>query len=427
MADQEIIETSETRATEAEKIETPAILADEFEYISLLGEGANGKTWLARNLETNQKVAIKALKLSQVDNNKSFELFQREGELLASVHIKGVPQFYKNVVSPDGNDCFIVQEYVSAPSIQSYLKPELGEDEVGLEKEIPNRIFTEREVISLFKPVCKILMALHKMYTPPIVHRDIKPSNIMCEMPENAADIRLNPFLIDFGAVANPQNKSSSSTIAGTYGYMAPEQMLGNCSVQCDYYALGATALHMLTGVPPYEIDSDVFRLKYNEALDKHAPQTSQNMRKFIGNLLEPEPAKRVKDIDEVIRQLDNIDCGRDPEYTPDSEGTADNEPKGFLAKLKARRQTDLLTPNSRWVKVPGIVRTYSTHNGQVCLEYTFESKSTLFTKSRLYVGLYPKSRLPSNQQDTYKTPFPCQVAYEPSNPRICVIQSINV
>ena len=411
---------------EQEIIETPKILADEYEYISLLGEGANGKTWLARDLNTNQKVAIKALKLSQVDNNKSFELFQREGTLLASVHVQGVPQFYKNVVSSDGNDCFIVQEYVSAPSIQSYLKPELGEDEVGLESEIPNRIFNEHEVINLLKPVCKILWALHKTYTPPIVHRDIKPSNIMCEMPEDAAHVKLKPFLIDFGAVANPQNKSSSSTIAGTYGYMAPEQMLGNCSVQCDYYALGATALHMLTGVPPYEIESEVFKLKYNEALDKHAPQTSQNMRKFLGNLLEPEPAKRIKDIDEVIRQLDNIDCGRDPEYSPDQDAAlATNEPQGFWARLKAKRQTDLLTPNSRWVKVPGIVRAYSTHNGQLCLEYTFESKSTLFTKGRLYVGLYPKMRLQNFQQEKFQPPFPCTVAYEPSNPRICVIHAL--
>lgn len=398
------------------KIQTPQILASEFKYIKLLGEGANGKTWLAENILSGQKVAIKSLKLSQAENNKSFDLFKREAELLASVHIQGVPQFHKSIITPDGNDCYIVQEFVSVPSIQDYLQKEVKEN--GLKE--PKRIFTEKEVIALLKPLCKILFALHKMYTPPIVHRDIKPSNIMCEMPINAQNAKLKPWLIDFGAVANPQNKSSHSTIAGTYGYMPPEQMLGDCSVQCDYYALGATALHMLTGIPPYEIESDVYKLKYNETLEQYAPQTSKQMRKFLGNLLEPDTSKRIKTIDELLKQLDNIDCGYEPEYTPETNALIPNNDK--------KRKKNILIPNAKWIKVPGIVRTYSTHYGQKCLEYTFESKSTLFSKSRAFVGLFPFEQLPDVQQNRKLTPpFPCTVAYEPSNPRICIIHSIDI
>ncbi|MBQ8035831.1 MAG: serine/threonine protein kinase, partial [Proteobacteria bacterium] len=63
-------------------IQTPPELAHKYRYIDLLGEGANGKTYLARTTLNDERVAIKALKLSQIENFKSLDLFQREAEVL---------------------------------------------------------------------------------------------------------------------------------------------------------------------------------------------------------------------------------------------------------------------------------------------------------------------------------------------------------
>ena len=93
-----------------------------YRYEKLIGEGANGKTYLARNLNTGEAVAIKALKQFQRNDFKSFDLFKREAETLSSIHVHGVPRFYESIISdnPDSEN-FIIQEYVSAPSLQSYL------------------------------------------------------------------------------------------------------------------------------------------------------------------------------------------------------------------------------------------------------------------------------------------------------------------
>ena len=410
-------EADEIAAKEAamQRLETPEMLALKYRYTELLGEGANGKTWKARNLKNGQMCAIKALKLSQSENFKSFDLFKREAAVLGSVHIQGVPQFYESIISDEaGGECYIVQEFIDAPSIQSYLDD--------------GRIFTEDETLRLILRVAEILKAMHTVYTPPIIHRDIKPSNILCEMPEDSlADVRLNPYLIDFGAVANPQNKSGSSTIAGTYGYMAPEQMMGECETQSDFYALGATALHMLTGKAPIDLEADVFDLQFEQALDTYAPETSKHMRELLGMMLQSERTKRPPNADDLMNKISLVMRGVSPSYRPEEGDLVEEKPS-----LKQRivnfltGQSNSYTPNSRWITVKGIVRAYSMHSVK-CVEYTFRSKDRMFTKGRLWAGLFPVQNLPTEQQPVFQLPLECTVRYNPDNPRLNVLDSIDI
>ena len=256
-------------------ISTPQKLILRYRYLKELGEGANGKTYLAQNLQTGARVAIKALKLNQNEGFKSFELFKREAETLSSIQVKGVPKFYESVLSEiPGEECYIIQEYVEAPSIQHYL------DE--------GRKFTERETLIIMAKITRILICLQTQYAPPIIHRDIKPSNILCSIPEDTQwrIDEVEPYLIDFGAVANANSNSDKSTIAGTVGYMAPEQNFGECLPQTDFYALGATALHMLTGKPPFEMDFDTYSICFEKYIDELAPKTSSGMRELLKSLL---------------------------------------------------------------------------------------------------------------------------------------------
>ncbi|MBQ9394166.1 MAG: protein kinase, partial [Proteobacteria bacterium] len=189
------------------ELKTPQQIANHYRYIKLLGEGSNGKTYLAEALGNGAQVAVKALKLNQSASFKSFELFKREAETLSSIRVRGVPQFYESILSDDiGGECYIIQEYVDAPSIQSYLDA--------------GRIFSERETLWIMRKIADILYSLHTQYSPPIIHRDIKPSNILCRLPEeNEGWEGIEPYLIDFGAVANAHSNSDKSTVAGTVGY----------------------------------------------------------------------------------------------------------------------------------------------------------------------------------------------------------------
>lgn len=405
----EIAENIAADSAENQPIQTPEILAKEYRYQKLLGEGTNGKTWLAIDINTGEKLAIKSLKLSQSENLKSFELFQREAEVLSSVQIEGVPLFHKSIVSENlGGECYIVQQFIDAPSILEPL-------EAG-------RIFSEKETIKLMRQVAVILSALHKQYVPPIIHRDIKPSNILCQIPENG--FMGQAYLIDFGAVANPQHKTNGSTVAGTYGYMAPEQMLGECTTASDLYSLGATALHMLTGKPPYEIEANVFKLKYEETFKEYAPETSEYMIKLIGQLLIPEASKRMNDADELIAKLDRVAVGEDPDEVLKSDGEMTEQDKESFNQLKAKYRRD-----NHWVTTQGTVyaRTYRIHE---CYEYTFTAKVGFFAKKEIFTcGLYPVKCLDAVFQNLKPQdfPLPCSVSYNPSNPRYNVLISIDL
>ncbi len=273
-------------------LETPDILKDKYQFIRELGEGANGKTYLARVIYSDSYVAIKCLKMNMVENLKAVDLFKREAAVLESIRVNGVPKYYESIIPETGNpddNYYIIQEYIQYPSLEAQLETK--------------KQFTEDEVLNVLDGLCSILSSLQEQYTPPIIHRDIKPSNILMNPHGGKASV----YLIDFGAVANPQKHQGGSTIAGTFGYMAPEQQLGDVAIQSDYYAVGATALHLLTGVMPYDIPSDVFKLQYEPVLEQKAPQTSCAMRELLDMLLASDIGKRPKNMAELRSYIKQV------------------------------------------------------------------------------------------------------------------------
>ncbi len=263
------------RSHEPSSAETPEILRSGYRFLRLLGEGSNGKTFLAAERVSGRKVAIKQLK--SFKDFKSFDLFKREAETMRSVAIDGVPQFIDYIEKPGSDDdYYIVQEYIDGTPLSDLIDSRAE----------ANKHFPEDFVWKFAGQIARILDLLETRYHPPIIHRDIKPSNIIMT-PES------DFYLIDFGSVANPERKSLNSTIAGTQGYMAPEQLMGDCIIQSDYYGLGATMLHLLTGVAPFKIASDGLKLCFEDVIEQKAPKTSSAMRKALASLLAVRPEDR--------------------------------------------------------------------------------------------------------------------------------------
>ncbi len=269
-------------------LETPPILVQRgYQYIELIGEGANGKTFKARNLKTCEIVAIKALKFS--DNLKNYELFEREAKALQSINVKNVPKYYDYISQErEFTECWLVQEYIKGDSLLTLL-------ENGTH-------FDELEILLIMRELTRIVHDLQTFYAPPVIHRDIKPSNILIQRVDE--QIKVN--LIDFGAVANPQKRSGGSTVAGTVGYMAPEQLIGDCTLQSDYYSIGATALHLFTGCMPSELQSDGFELHYEELLKSKVPDIHPKTLELLNKLLAPQVHDRPKDTDELYKLIND-------------------------------------------------------------------------------------------------------------------------
>ncbi|NJK35682.1 MAG: serine/threonine protein kinase [Oscillatoriales cyanobacterium SM2_2_1] len=209
------------------------ILLDRYQILSILGQGGLGITYRALRLGDRTQVAIKSLALRGAKSWKAIELFEREAKVLANLHHPAIPSYvdYFEIDSVTDRRFYIVQELVEGQSLSQMM-------DNGWHG-------AESEIQAIAQEILNILTYLHGL-RPPVVHRDIKPQNII-----RRADGRI--FLVDFGAVQDTyrQTEVGSSTVVGTYGFMAPEQFRGKALPQTDLYALGATVIYLLTGDRP--------------------------------------------------------------------------------------------------------------------------------------------------------------------------------
>lgn len=138
----------------------------------------------------------------------------------------------------------------------------------------------------------EVLDYLHTR-VPAVVHRDLKPSNIM-----RAPDGKIS--LVDFGGVLDAARDRGGSTIVGTYGYMAPEQLHGQVTSATDIYALGATLVALAGGIEPEDVPRKGLRMD----LDRHLPALDPGFRAALTAMTDPDPDKRPQRARDVVALL---------------------------------------------------------------------------------------------------------------------------
>ena len=138
----------------------------------------------------------------------------------------------------------------------------------------------------------KILINLHEL-SPPVLHRDIKPSNLILGKNNQI-------YLVDFGAVQDKAKAEGATfTVVGTSGYAPPEQLWGKAVPASDLYALGATLIHLLTGIPPAELPQQRMRIKFQDKV-----QINPNFAHWINQLIQPAPEKRLSTARQALSSL---------------------------------------------------------------------------------------------------------------------------
>ena len=273
-------------AKEDPVLEVPSALAGKYEYLQRIGSGAQGEIYKARDLKTGHYAAIKLLRIDQVENWKAYDLFEREAKVLSQLDIPGVAKFYeaKSCLDEDPPYAYIVQELIEGVSLESHLRS--------------GQRWTLARTFDIAIQILDILDKLHHS-DPPVIHRDLKPSNIMiCQR-----DGRDHVYLIDFGAVANPIVQGGGSTVAGTFGYMPPEQLMGKPGPESDIYSLAATIVYMLSGVSPADIQTMEFRL----VIEPHLQAFPAAVMHVLGRMLEPSAKERLTDYAEIRRDFKNF------------------------------------------------------------------------------------------------------------------------
>ena len=260
---------------------TPKDIADKYTFTRLIGEGSQGQVYEAIRNADHKQVAIKVLNINSIQNWKAYDLFWREVDVLKSLNIKGVAEFYDAIeeLNPSEPHAYLIQQYIHGKTLSDMIHSGYR--------------FSVQDIFRFAIQLIDILDQLHH-HDPPIIHRDLKPSNIILEPCGSSYQV----YLTDFGAVSNPVLQKGGSTVAGTYGYMPPEQLMGNPSPGSDIYALGVTLVELLSGVSPADMETIDYRL----GIEKPLEQIPYTVVSCLRGMTTPDLTKRVCDI-QVLRK----------------------------------------------------------------------------------------------------------------------------
>ena len=283
---EQLIESKQSIKSDQTIVKTPESLQDSYLFIRQLGHGSQAKVFLAVRLADGKNVAVKQLNIGSVKTWKEYDLFHREAQLLESLDIDGVAKFYEAIECLDDRPpcSYIVQEYIEGYSLGQMLKD--------------GHRFKVTDICDIIYQLLLILKQLQDRPAP-VVHRDIKPSNILLKPGIDG----YKATLIDFGAVANPQVQSGGSTVAGTYGYMPPEQLMGKPEPASDIYSLAAVAVYLISGRSPADMPIKDFHLIFEPDMQNMPPAVVNTLR----SMLEPDPEKRLCDYETIYDLFENF------------------------------------------------------------------------------------------------------------------------
>jgi serine/threonine protein kinase len=259
------------KPSSTQKTPDPLLIRGQYRLSRRLGAGSQGHTFLAIDEMRDVQVAIKRFDLRASTDWKRFELFERECSVLRSLSHAAIPRYVEHF-EHDGA-CYLVMERVLGESLQ--------------ERRARGERMAEAEIWRLLFSVGEVLQWLHGQQ-PPVIHRDIKPGNLVRRPDGSIA-------LVDFGAVRDVLRIDGGSTIAGTFGYMAPEQMQGRALPQTDVYGLGATVLAVMSGREPEQFPHKGLRIDLSPLL------ASDSLKTVLTMMLEPDPDVRPRSVHEAL------------------------------------------------------------------------------------------------------------------------------
>lgn len=292
---------------QAESFLTDPQIADNYQILNRLGQGAMGQVYLAEQIHVGRRlVALKVLNRECAANPQLVKRFESEAATAGRIQHRNVVTIYESRLTSQGN-LYVAMEYIAGRTLREELA-ERGALPLG-------------EVIDIVKQACAGLNAAHKLG---IVHRDVKPDNIMLirgrsDEDDPHSDARLLVKVLDFGIARLSESQALSmhtapGLIIGTPAYLSPEQAAGaignQIDARADIYSLGMVIYEMLTGRVAFQSDSWLAVVRQQLYDPPPAPSRigtgiPPNVEQVVMQALEKDRERRPQTVSQFARDLE--------------------------------------------------------------------------------------------------------------------------
>ena len=236
-----------------------------------IGSGAFGKVLLGRHILTEEKVAIKVLDKSILNQTpEDYELVMKEISILKLVKHKYIVQLYE--ILQTAQHIFIIMEYCEGKEILDYI--------------LQKTKLTELESLKYFQQLINCLFYLHSQN---IAHRDVKIDNMLLDSNK---DLKL----IDFGLSTKYTDDDLLDQPCGTVVYAAPEVLEGKeyHGMLADVWSSGIVLYGMLAGYLPFsDKDDEVNKKQVIKGQIKMPEFLSDSVKDLLKHMLDVNPMTR--------------------------------------------------------------------------------------------------------------------------------------
>jgi serine/threonine protein kinase/Tol biopolymer transport system component len=269
-----------------------------YEIVALIGSGAMGEVYRARDLRLGRDVAIKVLHANVAGDPHRLARFDREARALAALNHPHIVTIF-SVEEADGTS-FLTMELVQGRSLDRLIPP------AGLPIE---------EFVEFAGELADALAAAHEKG---IVHRDLKPANVMV-----TKDGRIK--VLDFGLVRDlgasgdedttraSAGETQAGMVVGTPAYMSPEQIAGGpVDHRTDIFSLGVVLHQMASGRHPFSGGSSPEKMSSilrdtPEPLTVLRPDLPAELARIVRRCLEKDPRRRMQSARDVANELRDL------------------------------------------------------------------------------------------------------------------------
>src|SRR5687767_10583876 len=270
-------------------------LGGTYQIVRLLGQGAFGAVYLARDRVLHRLVAIKVLRLERAASETERARFRLEARTAALLDHPSIAPILGFVETP--TTLYMVMPYIGGESLAQRLQK------------------SGRLAPVLVRHVLReVAAALAHAHRIGVVHRDLKPENVLLTAGDEVSPRGVAALprvrLVDFGIAAFPNRDLGAGTVrehGGTPNFMSPEQALGESDFgpKTDVYALGVLGYLMLAGRLPFVGSSLTARVTEQRRgppvpLARAAPRAPSDLVVAIDRCLEFDPTKRWRNVREL-------------------------------------------------------------------------------------------------------------------------------